>query len=71
MKSDSDQVQTAKCVVNLPLDARSTVVKTIFSGLRVCVICLVDCHVNVVISYHILWLFSQNRSRSQRLVVSG
>lgn len=37
-----------------------------------CVICLVDCHVNAVISYHILCLFFPQKWRqSQRRVVKG
>lgn len=55
-----------ECAVNLPL----TVLWLYFQG-WMCVICLVDCHVNVVISSHILWLFSQKLRHCQRLMVKG
>lgn len=52
--------------VNLPL----TVLWPCFQG-WMCVICLVDYHVNVVISSHILWLFPQKLHHCQRLMVKG
>lgn len=45
-----------KCVMSVPLGACSTLIKLYFQD-SMCVICLVDCHVNAVISYHILRIF--------------
>lgn len=69
MKSDSEQVQRCGEVCcefasRCPRHGAETT-----SQGCVCVICLFDCDVNGVISYHILCLFSQTWRWSQRLVV--